>query len=51
VASALLEHAPQHQFKFIKLSVKSLPMSGLPHELLERFEIDAKAIQKAVESL
>jgi transketolase len=50
VASALLTHAPNHQFNFKRLNVKTIPMSGQPNELLERFEIDAKAIIKAVQS-
>lgn len=50
VASALLVNAPNHQFNFRKLFVKTIPISGQPQELLERFEIDAKAIIKAVES-
>lgn len=49
VGAAVLEHLPG--VKFVRLHVKSLPMSGQPHELMEKFEIDAKAIQKAVESL
>lgn len=50
VASALLQNAPGVDFRVKKLCVKGIPMSGQPEELLERFEIDAKAIQKAVES-
>jgi transketolase len=50
VASALLTHAPNVSFNVKKLCVKSIPMSGQPDELLERFEIDSKAIVKAVES-
>ena len=50
VASALLEHAPGQQFRFARLHVKSLPMSGQPAELMEKFEIDAKAIQRVLES-
>jgi len=50
VASALMENAPNHQFNFKKLNVKHVPISGLPEELLERFEIDSKAIIAAVES-
>jgi transketolase len=51
VATALLEHAPRESFNFVKLNVKSLPMSGQPQELLEKFEIDSNAIQRAVDSL
>lgn len=50
VASELLVNAPNHVFNVRALNVKSIPYSGQPHELLERFEIDSKAIQKAVES-
>lgn len=50
VSAALLTNAPNQQFNFRRLYVKSLPLSGQPNELLERFEIDAKAIVKAVES-
>jgi len=32
------------------LCVKAVPLSGQPEELLERFEIDAKAIAKAAEA-
>ncbi|CAF0790170.1 unnamed protein product [Brachionus calyciflorus] len=50
VASALLTNAPSETFNFKKLYVKSIPISGQPQELLERFEIDSKAIIRAVES-
>lgn len=50
VATALLEHAPNQPIAFKRLNVKSVPISGQPDELLERFEIDSKAIIKAVES-
>ncbi len=50
VATALLTNAPNHQFNFRKLNVKTIPMSGQPQELLQRFEIDSNAIIKAVES-
>lgn len=50
VSSALLTNAPGEQFVVKKLCVKSIPMSGQPEELLERFEIDSKAIIKAVQS-
>lgn len=50
VASALAENAPGVDLRIKKLFVKSIPMSGQPEELLARFEIDSKAIQKAVES-
>lgn len=50
VSDALLTHGSGQQFSFKKLCVKSIPMSGQPNELLERFEIDSKAIIKAVES-
>ena len=50
VASALLLNAPNQQFNFRKLNVKTVPISGQPQELLERFEIDSKAIVKAVKS-
>jgi len=48
VANALLTQAPGEKFHFLQLNVKSLPMSGKPEELMELFEIDAKAIHKAV---
>lgn len=50
VCAALLEHAPGVEFKIKRLFVKGIPLSGQPEELLERFEIDAKAIQRTVES-
>jgi len=50
VSSALLSNSNGENFHFKKLNVNKIPMSGQPNELLERFEIDAKAIQKAVES-
>lgn len=51
VCSAELNfNAPNIAFNMKHLCVKSIPYSGKPAELLERFEIDAKAIQKAVES-
>ena len=50
VGAALLEHAPNQPIAFKRLNVKSVPISGQPDELLERFEIDSKAIIKAVES-
>lgn len=50
VSAALLENAPGADLRIKKLYVKGIPMSGQPEELLARFEIDAKAIQKAVES-
>ena len=50
VSAELLVNAPNHLFNMKCLNVKSIPYSGQPHELLERFEIDSKAIQKAVES-
>ena len=49
VASALLANVPNHSFNFKRLCVNSIPMSGQPNELLERFQIDSKAIQAAVE--
>lgn len=50
VTAAVIENAPGIEFRIKKLYVKSIPLSGQPEELLARFEIDAKAIQKAVES-
>jgi len=50
LATELLTHTQNEKFSFYKLNVKSLPYSGQPNELLERFEIDAKAITKLVES-
>ncbi len=50
VASALLTNAPNHSFNLRKLCVKSIPYSGQPDELLERFEINWNAIVKAVNS-
>lgn len=50
VASALFLNAPNQQFNYRKLNVKTVPISGQPQELLERFEIDSKAITKAVKS-
>lgn len=50
VASDLSYNAPKTAFNLKHLNVKSIPYSGKPAELLERFEIDSKAIQKAVES-
>merc|ERR1712127_519654 len=51
VCSAELNfNAPNIAFNMKHLCVKSIPYSGKPAELLERFEIDAKAIQKAAES-
>ena len=50
VSAELLVNAPNHLFNMKSLNVKSIPYSGQPQELLERFEIDSKAIQKAVES-
>lgn len=50
VSSALVENCPGVNFQIKKLYVKSIPLSGQPEELLARFEIDAKAIQKTVES-
>ncbi len=49
VATALAEHSNE-QFRLVRLHVKSVPMSGQPQELLERFEIDSNAIQRAVNS-
>jgi len=49
VASELLTNVPNHQFNFKRLCVNSVPYSGQPNELLERFGIDSKAIQAAVE--
>jgi len=48
VANALLTHAPCEKFHFLQLNVKSLPMSGKSEEFMERLEIDAKAIHKAI---
>merc|ERR1712071_360536 len=46
VCSAELNfNAPNIAFNMKHLCVKSIPYSGNPAELLERFEIDAKAIQ------
>ena len=50
VASSLLINAPNHQFKLVKLCVNSIPFSGQPNELMERFGIDAKSIVAAVEN-
>jgi len=50
VSSALLVNAPNHQFNYRRLNVKSIPMSGQPQELLHRFEIDSDAIINAVNS-
>jgi len=50
VAYELTLNSPKTCFDFKHLCVKGIPYSGKPTELLERFEIDAKAIQKAVES-
>lgn len=50
VAAALLTHAPNQSFNFRKLYVKSIPISGQPQELLERFEIDSNAIVRAIQS-
>lgn len=49
VASSLLLNAPNQQFTFVRLCVNSIPFSGQPTELMERFGIDSKAIQAAVE--
>lgn len=49
-AAELNYNAPNTPFNMKHLCVKSIPFSGKPAELLERFEIDSKAIQKAVES-
>jgi len=49
VSAALLTNAPNHQFNLVRLCVNSVPFSGQPHELMERFGIDAKAIQAVVE--
>jgi len=51
VASELLLHAPNVPLTYRRLAVKSIPYSGQPQELLERFEIDSNAIIKAVDSL
>jgi transketolase len=48
LSNALLTHSSDEKFKFIPLSVNSLPMSGPPADLLARFKIDAAAVQEAV---
>lgn len=50
VSASLAENAPATHLQLKKLYVKGIPLSGQPEELLSRFEIDAKAIQKAIES-
>ena len=50
MATALMTNAPNVAINLRRLHVKTIPMSGQPTELLERFEIDAGAILKAVES-
>lgn len=50
VAFELAQNAPKTAFNFKHLCVKGIPYSGKPDELLERFEIDSKAITKAVRS-
>jgi transketolase len=48
VSSSLLTNAKGELFNVTLLNVKSVPMSGKSHELLEHFKIDATAIQEAV---
>lgn len=49
-AYELTLNVPNTAFTFKHLCVKGVPYSGKPTELMERFEIDAKAICKAVQS-
>merc|ERR1719245_524748 len=50
VAFELCKNAPGVAFNIKNLYVHEVPYSGKPHELLERFEIDSKAIMKAAKS-